>query len=486
MKEGGNRLHRRTHPLFLLGLGFSLWLIALGLLLSSPEEAWDGLWRIMTEQDLLITDYFALVGIGPSLVNAGLVTLVSLLIVQLSGDVYNGFTLVELSLMAGFALFGKNLFNITPLLLGTWCYARYQREPFSKYAGVGLLSTALAPLISYLAFGSVHASLPLALGAGLALGFLLPPLAAYTYKIQNGMNLYNMGFACGLLAMMIVPVLTAFGDRPEQNLLWYDAHQTELILAMDGFCLLLICLGLMATGKRRREVWADYGRLLGTTGRVPSDYLRMFGPGAVLVNAGINGLFGMAYLFLIGGQFNGPTIGGLLAIMGFSAFGKHAGNIIPVVLGVALGAYGMHATPDTPSLQLAALFGTTLAPVSGHFGWFWGTLAGFIHSCLVLQTSGPVEGMNLYNNGFSGGLIAIFLYPVATALSRRRWARLGNRNYFDIFRATGPLDPELARDGVKTPCAGDASDRSFPPQDAPGYPPAQGRPPQQDPDGPPG
>ena len=149
--------------------------------------------------------------------------------------------------------------------------------------------------------------------------------------------------------------------------------------------------------------------------------------------------------------------------MGFSAFGKHAGNIIPVILGVALGAYGMHATPDTPSLQLAALFGTTLAPISGHFGWFWGVLAGFIHSCLVLQTSGPVEGMNLYNNGFSGGLIAIVLYPVATALGRHRWARIGNRDYFDIFRDTAPLDPEKTRDGIKTPCAADTPERGDPP-----------------------
>ena len=281
------------------------------------------------------------------------------------------------------------------------------------------------------------------------------------------MNLYNMGFACGLLAMMIVPVLTAFGDQPAQVLYWYDEHQTEIVLALDIFCLLLICLGLMATGKRRKEVWADYCRLLGTTGRAPSDYLRMFGPGAVLVNAGINGLSGMVYLFLIDGQFNGPTIGGHLAIMGFSAFGKHAGNIIPVILGVAFGAYGMHALPNIPSLQLAALFGTTLAPISGHFGWFWGVLAGFIHSCLVLQTSGPVEGMNLYNNGFSGGLIAVFLYPVATTFHHRRlWARIDNRDYFDIFQETAPLDPEKTKDGVKPPCGAetpDAPESSDPP-----------------------
>ena len=52
------------------------------------------------------------------------------------------------------------------------------------------------------------------------MGFLLPSLSAYTYKIQNGMNLYNMGFACGLFAMMVVPVLTAFGDKPDSVLYW--------------------------------------------------------------------------------------------------------------------------------------------------------------------------------------------------------------------------------------------------------------------------
>ena len=58
-------------------------------------------------------------------------------------------------------------------------------------------------------------------------------------------------------------------------------------------------------------VWAGYRRLLSTTGRAPSDYLRMFGGGPVLVNMGVNGLIGMAYVFLVGGDLNGPTLGGI-------------------------------------------------------------------------------------------------------------------------------------------------------------------------------
>ena len=82
---------------------------------------------------------------------------------------------------------------------------------------------------------------------------------------------------------------------------------------------------------------------------------RMFGAGPVLVNMGVNGLLGMLYIFLNCGDLNGPTLGGIFTIIGFSAMGKHAFNIVPVMIGVALGAYGIHQTLDYPSLQLAGL-----------------------------------------------------------------------------------------------------------------------------------
>ena len=361
-------------------------------------------------------------------------------IIKLAKDPFNGFTIVEMGLMAGFSLFGKNVFNIWPIILGTWLYARYQKEPFSKYASVALLATALAPLVSYMALGSVHASLPLGVFTGILVGFLLPSLSAYTYKIQNGMNLYNMGFACGLFAMMVVPILTAFGDKPDSVLYWSTGLNFELSLACGALCVVFILIGTFGCGDPAWAVWAGYRRLLSTTGRAPNDYLRMFGAGPVMVNIGINGLIGIAYVLLVGGDLNGPTLGGIFTIMGFSAFGKHPRNIIPVMFGVWLGAYGMHYEPNYPALQLAGLFGTTLAPVAGHFGPVCGILAGFIHSALVLQTGGPVAGLNLYNNGFSGGLIAIVLYPTLTAIIRHRRPKLRDADYYDLFEADQPIN----------------------------------------------
>jgi len=421
-------------------IAVSLLLMLLGIVLDDPANILPGLYRIVSMQDLLITDYVSIAGIGATLVNSALVTMVSIVIIKCSGDPLNGFTLVEMGLMAGFSLFGKNLFNIWPIILGTWLYAKYQKEPFGKYAGVALLATSLSPLVSYMALGSVHASLPSGILAGITIGFLLPSLSAYTYKVQNGFNLYNMGFACGLLAMMIVPIMTAFGDHPDSALYWATGYNAAFAVVVGVLCVGFILTGLLFCKAPIWAVWAGYRRLLSTTGRAPSDYLRMFGPGPVLVNMGVNGLIGMGYIFLVEGDLNGPTLGGIFTIIGFSAFGKHALNILPVMAGVFLGAYGMHYTPDYPALQLAGLFGTTLAPIAGHFGWIYGVLAGFIHSALVLQTGGPVAGLNLYNNGFSGGLIAIVLYPVITAIARHRRPKLRDEDYYDLFEESDPID----------------------------------------------
>ena len=80
--------------------------------------------KIIVTEDALITDYVKIAGVSAALVNSALVTLVSLLLLYLSKEPPNGFTLVELGLMAGFSLFGKNIVNIWPIIAGTFLYAK--------------------------------------------------------------------------------------------------------------------------------------------------------------------------------------------------------------------------------------------------------------------------------------------------------------------------------------------------------------------------
>ena len=105
--------------------------------------------------------------------------------------------------------------------------------------------------------------------------------------------------------------------------------------------------------------------------------------------------------------------------MGFSAGGKHLRNILPIMAGVALGGLTMQWDAAAPPSQMAALFGSTLAPVAGFFGPLSGVLAGFLHGSVVLRTGGFVGGVNLYNNGFSGGLTALFLVPILSAFFQK-------------------------------------------------------------------
>ena len=60
----------------------------------------------------------------------------------------DGNTIAALSLMFGFSLFGKNIFNIWFIIFGVYVYARYHRTHLSNYIYIGIYGTSLSP-VSY-------------------------------------------------------------------------------------------------------------------------------------------------------------------------------------------------------------------------------------------------------------------------------------------------------------------------------------------------
>ena len=429
-------LHRPNHILLPGGALFGALLVLFGLCQDTPAGILRGMGVILTTEDVLITDYIAIAGMGAAFVNAGLVTLISVLLIKLVKDPVNGATLVTLGLMAGFSLFGKNILNIWPIMAGTGLYALLKGETFAHHVNLALRATALSPVVSFMA---VRFSPWLGVGMGLVIGFVMPPVAEHAHRVQNGMNLYSLGFSCGLVAMMLVPAFKAFGLEPQSAHHWSTGNNRKLGLALAVLCLGFIGLGLIREpGRALKKYWA----LLRTSGRAPSDYIRTFTPGPVLVNMGVDGLIATGYIVFTGGDLNGATIGAIFTIIGFSGYGKHAFNILPVMGGVLLGSLANHVDPNSSSLQLAGLFGTTLAPFAGVFGWPFGVLAGLLHSSVVLQAGLPLEGMNLYNNGFSGGLVAIVLYPILTSLVKRRRPVLMEEDLFAMFDEDAPQSPD--------------------------------------------
>ena len=141
----------RYAKLYPATLCFCAFLAAVGLLLGDPAQVLPGIRTIILMEDALITDYIQIAGMSAAFVNSALVTLISVALLRLCREAPNGFTVVQIGLMAGFALFGKNIANIWPIIAGTFLYAKVMREPFGKYVSVALLSTSLAPVVTYIA-----------------------------------------------------------------------------------------------------------------------------------------------------------------------------------------------------------------------------------------------------------------------------------------------------------------------------------------------
>ena len=88
--------------------------------------------------------------------------------------------------------------------------------------------------------------------------------------------------------------------------------------------------------------------------------------------------------------------------------------------GVFVAAMLKNWTATDPAALLAALFGTTLAPIAGRFGWHWGIAAGFVHSSAAMSVASIHAGLNLYNNGFAAGIVASVLVPIIISTQSRK------------------------------------------------------------------
>lgn len=397
-----------------------VYFIIVGLLVQPFSDICSGFVRIVKEPDFLITDYFVIGGIGAAFLNAGSITLLLLFVLYRMKMEVDGHTITACCLIFGFSLFGKNVVNIWTILFGVFLYARYHRVSIKNYLYVGLYGTSLSPIITQLMQIGGLPLLPrllLSVFVGIAIGFVLPPLSTHVHYSHKGYSLYNVGFSSGIIATVVISLFKSFGLEIDSRLIWYTGSNTFFTIILGVLFLGMIFAGFYYGGK---DVGKSYLRILKCTGIGGTDYLKDQGEGPVLLNMGINGIFAVLCVLAVGGDLNGPTIGGIFTIVGFSATGKHLRNIVPIIIGVVIAGNTKTWSLNEPGPMLALLFSTTLAPIAGEFGILAGILAGFLQSSVALNVGIVYSGMNLYNNGFAGGLVAVFMVPVIKSIRDRR------------------------------------------------------------------
>lgn len=398
------------------------------LLMPDRDQLLTGLWEILTSPTQLVTDFFAVGGLSAAFANvAGHFFLAHFLMSRNERSNINGLQIGAVGIFAGHAFFGTNLLNVLPLIGGMVLYAKFTKQSFKLYTTVSLFATSMAPVVSYLAFGNGLSWLSgvTALLVGLTLGFVAPALAEEFLKFHHGLTLYNYGFTTGLITTFVVLLFPYVGLSAGSHQLVSDSYHPYIL----GYLLLVIGLLLVLLLRHLPKALEQYPLLLKSTGRVPDDFVSKFGIYTALLNMCLMVSLFLGGLLALGVTLNGPVLGGLLTIFGFSSFGKHPGNALPVAGGVLLASLLLGQPLTDLRFALTLLFSTGLSPMAGFYGWFYGILAGFFHYNLSATVMQLHQGLSLYNNGFSTGFVAAVLAPVIDTLEDHKHLWIKGRHH---------------------------------------------------------
>ena len=158
-----------------------------------------------------VADFILMDGAAPTLVNmalTGLIGHVYLLALSPFGVRLNGPLVCCVLSMTGFAAFGKHPKNVLPVMAGavlakSLLVAVPLTAPGSLLAV--LFCTGLAPIAGQ--FGVFW---------GMVAGFLHMTIVQNTSILHGGMNLYNNGFAAGLVCVLLLPIIEAFQNRSKE------------------------------------------------------------------------------------------------------------------------------------------------------------------------------------------------------------------------------------------------------------------------------
>lgn len=377
----------------------------------------SGFTDILLSPTILLTDFLEVGGLGATFINVALVGFMNVYFMNKYKLRVNGVLIAAFFTVLGFSFFGKNMYNILPIYLGGYLYTRYQKIYFKDILVVIMFATALSPLISEISFAGILSpvlGIIVAIAIGVFIGFVIVPLSSHMLKFHDGYNLYNIGFTSGIIGTVLTSLLRSFGIKVEPVNIISGQNNITII------ALIVIILGsLLVSGLYINErAMLDFSTIFRYRGRLITDFTHLVGYGITYVNMACLGFVSLAYVLLIGGVVNGPVIAGIFTVVGFGAFGKHLKNVLPVTLGVIVTALFLGYDLSTTGIIISVLFSTTLAPIAGTYGPIVGFISGVLHMILVTNVGVIHGGINLYNNGFSGGIVAGVLIPVVDAFRK--------------------------------------------------------------------
>ena len=395
-----------------------------------PDRAnmFTGLWQILSQPSKLTTNYFAVGGYAATILNMGLVGLLSLLLFVVLTGTPNNVSNLAFILTLGFGSWGINVLNILPTMLGVVIYALVKKEKLGRLVNAMLFSTGIAPILTDMMIRYPHAeavgfNLPgilIALGVGFVIGFFLPAGLAHSPKVHKGFDLYSAALPIGMTAFLLnatlfqtmgldVNALATAGDMS------VTARSTVNIFCLVVFGLCVIAAFLLGCKPK------DYWKLLSDPALV-TNFSSTYGNATFLMNVGVFGLFILGYYNLINAPFNGVTFGIVFCMLATCNSGIHPANVWPIMLGyfVASTVCGWVApllggnftlAINAQAICVGLCYANGLSPIADKYGWRYGFIAAVLHYLLVTSVPKLHGGFCLYNGGFTAALICLILVP---------------------------------------------------------------------------
>lgn len=180
-----------------------------------------------------------------------------------------------------------------------------------------------------------------------------------------------------------------------------------------------------------KEIFVGYKNILLSSSILTTDYIAIGTLGGALVNAASILVLNLVILRLLNLRMSGLIYAALYMILGFSFFGKNILNSLPIYIGIYLYAF-LNKIP-VKNLVISLLFSSGISPLVSYliFGFDLayyisiplgigaGIVAGLMLPAISSHTIKFHQGYNLFNVGFSLGIISLAFNGVLRAFNLR-------------------------------------------------------------------
>jgi len=397
----------------------------------------SGFWQILSQPCKVTTSFFDLGGYAATFLNMGLVALIMAGLFHVTKTNVNNVSSMAFLLTLGFCSWGIHVINMWFTMLGVVVANLIKKEKFYANVNAMLFTTGVAPVISDLLVRYPHAEtigfnvlgIVLAVIVGVVVGIIVSAGLPHSPNVHKGFNIYSAALPVGMAMFFINGMLYKVMGVELPGAGVVDMASAGIV---NIFCIalfgLFVVLGLILGGGK------DYWKLLCNRHQV-NNVSGTLGNAVFLMNAGVFGLFILAYYNLIGANFNGVTFGLIFCMLCTCNSGSRPTNVWPIMLGYVVASFvtgwispllggNFTLAVNAQAIVIGLCYANGLSPICDKYGWHYGFVAAMIHYCLVTLVPGLHGGFCLYNGGFTAIFVCIILVPVLEKFCKTKEMRL--------------------------------------------------------------